>query len=128
MRGVFVYLWGEKVKIMTTIEILLLIIAIAAVSCVVLGFCNTAVTAATAKSADKLGDDVRFQRDVAQRYLLDLRKAQVETALLREKLNGSAYSYYKGLLEEKSKEGGAVSDAVNDILEKMKLWENQNEG
>lgn len=113
---------------MATIEILLLIMAIAEVLAVALGFYNTTLTAYTAKRADKLGDDVRFQRDVAQRYLLDLRKAQVEAALLREKLNGSAYNYYKGLLEEKSKEGGAVAEAVNDILVKMNLWENQDEG
>ncbi len=128
MRGVFVYLSGEKVKIMTTIEILLLIIAIAEVACVVLGFYNTTLTSYTAKRADKLGDDVRFQRDVAQQYSHDFKKARIEVELLREKLNGSAYNYYKGLLEEKSKEGGAVSEAVNDILVKMKLWETQDEG
>ena len=120
---------------MTTLEIILLIIAICEVMCVVLGFCNSKITKDASKRADKLMDDVRFQRDIAQTNYRNWTKACLENGLLREKLNGSAYNHFKSTLEDALKEvekcdssdgyDKGRKDAINSILTALNAWENQ---
>ena len=120
---------------MSTIEILLLIIAIIEASSIVLGFYNSKITKDTAKRADKLGDDVRFQRDIAQTNYRNWTKACLENGLLREKLNGSAYNHFKSTLEDALKEAEKCDssdgydkgrkDAINSVLTALNAWENQ---
>ena len=121
---------------MTTIEILLLIIAIAEVGGIALGFYNTMSKAYT-KAMNRLNDDIRFQRDIAQTNYKNWDKARLENAILREQLNGTAYHAFKSILEKELKTAeqdktadkyiDGRRDILNEVLERMNSWETQHE-
>ena len=126
-----------KIYDMTTIEILLLIIAIAEVGGIALGFYNSSANKAFAKTANRLNDDIRFQRDIAQTNYKNWDKARLENAILREQLNGTAYKAFKSMLEKELKTAeqdktadkyiDGRRDILNEVLERMNSWETQHE-
>lgn len=122
---------------MTTIEILLLIIAIAEVGGIALGFYNSTVNKTFTKMADRLNDDIRFQRDIAQTNYKNWDKARLENAILREQLNGTAYKALKSMLEKELKTAeqdktadkyiDGRRDILNEVITRMNDWETQHE-
>lgn len=124
---------------MTTIEILLLIIALAELAGATLTACLFVRSGKTEKKMEALQDDVRFQRDIAQTNYKNWEKACLANEILLQKIDGSAYETLKKSIKEKlslaekiasksnDKYDGGRRDVLNELAFAIETWENQNE-
>lgn len=122
---------------MSTIEIILLIIALAEVAGATLTACLFVRSGKTEKKMEALQSDVRFQRDVAQSNYKNWEKAHLANQILLQKIDGSAYETLKKDIkkklslaekcESKDKYDDGRRDVLNELVFAIEAWENQNE-
>ena len=124
---------------MSTIEIILLVIALAEVAGATLTACLFVRSGKTEKKMEALQSDVRFQRDVAQSNYKNWEKAHLANQILLQKIDGSAYETLKKSIKEKlslvekttpesnDKYDDGRRDVLNELVFAIETWENQNE-
>lgn len=128
---------------MTTIEIILLVIAIAEVTAAFLAICGFIRTKNTSAVIDGLNKDIRFQRElalnnskIADEYLRKLEKTRIENSILKQQIDGTAYNELKKVLKLKLKEeeknvsesidkyDDGRRDVLNELILLVEIWEN----
>lgn len=128
---------------MTTIEIILLVIAIAEVTAAFLAICGFIRAKNTSAVIDGLNKDIRFQRElalnnskIADEYLRKLEKTRIENSILKQQIDGTAYNELKKVLKLKLKEeeknvsesidkyDDGRRDVLNELILLVEIWEN----